>query len=188
MTYPLTKEDGKFLLLIEDKRDKLFFAIGLYAGRRVQEITHMKWGWLLNDRGPRIWVPKQKKWMYFPRSRKLTKIINECYEGQDLDSYFMIGRAGCDGSKPMSTTGVNSIIKKYFAEKGIKTIKETSHCLRKTFAVRFIEANRDKEKEVDLLIWLQKYFGHKDLDTTIRYIGFEAKRLGELCENIDYSI
>jgi integrase len=187
-TQPLSKLDGSKLLSVEDKRDRLFLGIGLYTGRRVQEITNMTWRFLLDHSINTIYVPKQKGYHFFPRSSRLIDLIDECYEGQPVDNYFMTGRRGTDGIKPMSTTGVNKMLKKYFPLMGIETIKEASHCLRKTFAVNFLEANRDKEKEIYLLGFLQDYFGHKNMKTTLRYIGLEDKNLGALCENINYEI
>jgi len=186
-TSPLKTEDAAILLRVESKRDRLFFACMLFSGRRIGEVKEMKWSFLFDERGPKIWVSKQKKFMYFPKSSKLLKIIEECYGDQDMDSYIFTGRRGCDGKSPMGHSGINKMIKRYFATFNIITRQNASHCLRKTFAKNIIEKNVKLGMEpIKAYKWLQKYFGHRSLDYTFMYTGFEEEELNGMVENVCY--
>ena len=177
------KSDASKLLTIKDRRDRLFFACMLFSGRRMGEVKGMKWSFLFDEKGPKIWVYKQNKFMYFPRSSRLLQIIEECYEGQAMDSYIFTGRRGCNGQKPMGHSGINKMIKRYCAEFNISTRQEASHCLRKTFARNFYEKNGETIKTLQRL---KLYFGHTSLDYTFMYTGLEEEEFNDMVENVCY--
>ena len=182
-TRPLSNKDAKKLLSVKDKRDRLYFGLSLYAGKRVGENLSLKWYMLLDPKGPKLKSPKQKKYLYFPKSDALIELIKECYEDQDKDEYVFIGRRGTLGGSPMTSKGINKMIKRYFCALGIVTRGESSHCLRKTFGRNYYDRSGG---DFNALMWLQKYFGHSDPGITIRYIGLEEEELAAKVNKVSY--
>jgi hypothetical protein len=86
--------------------------------------------------------------------------------------------------KPLSTEGVNRyIVKKWFSALNIRTKNASSHSLRKTFARNFFDNNG---KDLEALVVLSKYLCHKDISTTLCYIGVEAEKIRSGAKNISY--
>lgn len=183
-TAPLRPDEAPKLLTLKDKRSLMYMAIAVYTGRRVSEIRTMKWEDLFDETDMKIYIPKQKKYMYFPKNPELIEIAKECYEGQPMDSYIFTGRRGADRRKPMSIAGINNhIIKPSLKKLGIKTRVASTHCIRKTFAVTYAEANKDLGPVI-VMRDIQKYFGHKNIETSFVYMGQEEKMLQERINNM----
>lgn len=174
-TAPIHPDEAPKLLTLEDWRSLLYMAIAVYTGRRVSEIRTMTWGDLFDEKGAKMFIPKQKTYMYFPKNDDLLRIAKDVYRDQPLDSYIFTGRRGADRRKPMSITGINNhIIKPALRKLGIKTRVESSHCIRKTFSVVYAEANKDLGPVI-VMRDLQRYLGHKNIETTFIYIGAAEK-------------
>jgi integrase len=183
-TSPLSFADAAKLLSINDRRDRLLFACSLFLGLRgTSELCKLKWGDLLGE-SAMVWQPKTSKYRELTIVPKLREIIEWSYEGQPKDNYIFTARRGSKGDKPMTNTGLNKVIRKWFDYFGITTrLNDSSHCLRKTFALNYIKMNGDN---IFSLERLRSNFGHADIKTTLRYADIEYERLTMEMKNIQY--
>lgn len=184
-TSHISAKDAGKLFAIEDKRDRLLFAAGLWLGlRATSELCRLKWKDLLNVETVKVWQPKTSKFREVAMPLALKPVVNECYEGQDPDSYIFTGRRGQDGTKPLSNKAVNDLIRKYFSEFGIKTrLNSSSHCLRKTWGRCYLDANGC---DIDTLSFLQNNFGHSSIAITMTYLSIDFERQAQMVNNIKY--
>jgi site-specific recombinase XerD len=164
----LSKAEIDKLLSIPDKYQRLIIALGLRTGLRVHEIvkvslsdfTEREGKWFLNVLG------KGRKYRVVSVNQKMIDELIE-YFGEFKDKVIF----------PMSTSNVSRILGKWCKKLEIEPI--SPHSLRYSYATRL-------EKNGATLRQIQEVLGHKNIQTTIRYLKKEHKYDNDLSELIDY--
>jgi integrase len=196
-TEPITKQVDveKMLTGILDPRDRLFFNLYIRTAYRFAELQYIKWSDLIVDGHPvvkltRIMVKSKKgkgkgKKRSVKVGQELRHEIVKAYESiqpYNLDSYIFIPKRGGTKFEPITNTGANKMISKYFKILNIKTTGAKScHALRKTgaywFYKRALEVN-SKEALKMTCNWLC----HSSPAITMIYLGLDREQV-ELIED-----
>lgn len=182
-TSPIEASEAGKLLKIEDRRDKLLFACGLFLGLRCNEICKLRWKDILEEELA-IHQSKTGKTRRMSSPVKFREIVEECYDGQDVEELVFVGRRGSTRKKGLVNKSVNDILRKYIASEGVKTRGAvSSHSLRKSMARAFYEANG---RSADALAFLQAILQHSSITITLIYIGVQHDLMAERVNLISY--
>lgn len=182
-TSPIEASEAGKLLKVNDRRDKLLFACGLFLGLRCNEICKLTWGDIIGEEIA-IYQSKTGKTRRMSSPVKFKEIVRECYDGQPSDSLIFVGRRGSTGKKGLSNKAVNDILRKHISGQGVKTRGAvSSHSLRKSMARAFYEANG---RSADALAFLQTVLQHSSITITLIYIGVQHDLMAEKVNLISY--
>jgi len=173
----LLKADG-------DHEGRLMFAIGFYTGLRISDILALKWEVL--------WGPPKEFTVIESKTGKARKIqvhgdlaeivkdAKGAIKPAQTDFVFRSRRGVAIGA-PLTVVGANFRIKEVFEKYGISTQNASSHCLRKTFARRVYDANKQSEAA---LILLSKILNHASPAVTRQYIGLTSEVVADAYLNL----
>jgi integrase len=162
-------------LLVRLKRDLrnreyLLIGTGAYLGLRASDLLDLKWSDVLDKEELYITEKKTGKYRSISINTSLKEILT--YSTKELsrqgkfhhDSFLFANRKG----GKVSIQYINRILKKTFADYGVKTQNASTHTLRKTFGKRVWEMDGKSERS---LIYLSQIFNHSSVSITRRYIG-----------------
>ena len=159
-----------FLGAIDDEDDYMLFDLLLSTGMTVGGLLTLK--------------PKNIKW----RERRLlvygtqdTPVIDKCLE--ELQHY--IKKYGIRRGQIIFNRYTDKLIgeklRLYAVKAGLKNAKKlTPHCLRHSFAIRFIQQSRRPSALEDL----RRFLGHHTIATTQRYLDYSAKESQDAYEEV----
>ena len=187
------------IMTIEDWRDRLYWAIGLWTALRIGEIRVTKWGDLIDYEHNevreishwKIQKKKKDKWQPVALPPQLREIIWDCYleaGTPPAETYCFLAHRGRQGNKPLSRWSINQMVRKYIEGFGMKTDgNPSSHTLRKTMAVAFLEELRAAGDPMALEKTSQ-LLRHDNPATTMRYLGLTEKQLFKDVNRVTYDI
>lgn len=163
-------------------RNKALFALGVATGFRVKELLSLKVKDIYNIQNRQLlpYISVQKKNMKKCNSRppvKYSEAINDYMikyiqsrPELDEDSYlFASTRITTDENgitmlRPILVRSAIRIIKNAYEDSGLNDLNLGSHSMRKSFAARIYEASGHD------LLKTQKAMGHKNMDSTTKYL------------------
>lgn len=151
-------------------RDFVIVVVSIGCGPRGRELLRMK-GSDLTDMG--MVVPEAKTGpRVVPLLPELQEIIRGCARlFPDPDAPIISDAQG----RPISLHSLNTILRKLAARAGVAPF--TSHTLRRTCATLFVQCGAS-------IVDVQALLGHKQITTTIRYVGLPEKALDCLRSNV----
>lgn len=187
-TVPISPEMAALLLETADVRKRVMFGLFLQNGLRVGEIISIKWGTLLSamdGKMAKIKIPKQSrngkvKFRDVVLRDELVADIKKFHLGQKADEYvFTAVRSNCRTleKKHLSSAGFNKLLKQEMKAKGISSEGNiSSHALRKTFCTELIRSLvGEGYTELEALFMAKDVMGHRSVETTRIYAGFQRK-------------
>ena len=191
-TRPLTTEEiiavsNQFSGTFEIRNHSLFL-LGISIGGRISELLALKIGDVWQNRQPvsdllfkKGAVKGKETSRMVPVNNDGQKAINELinwhierYGYLDPKRPLFISR---QGGQPLSRSQAHRILEAAFTKAGLNG-KLATHSLRKTFAQRCFDACGDIYQVSELL-------GHKDVETTKRYIGISYTKLQQTVKAIE---
>ncbi len=155
-------------ILRQNKRDLLFFVMGINSGLRISDILALDVKDVHNVSHIEVVEKKTDKRKKFFVNSKLRPMIAEFIKGRKDDEPLFLSRFGNRLNRIRAYEIVNFACKK----SGIK-YKVGTHTLRKTFGYHHYRQFKD-------VALLQRIFNHSSPCVTMRYIGIEQ-------DNIDAS-
>lgn len=198
MTQPITENEIKRLLNIDDLRDRLFIKILFYGVRRAGEVRGLRWKDVIKDGE----VKKTIRFKLLKKKKKLKEKtigkeefrdvptdmfkddLQEWYRVQqyvdpEFHVFYARTRYGRRSARnPMTKDGVNLMLKKYMQD--IDTEVKSSHVLRKTGAtLTYNKLCENPETKPIALFIIQGMLGHKDPASTVKYLGIDEKKIYE---------
>ena len=151
----------KFLVAINDIRDRAMFMVMLRCGLRVEEVSRLTIDALDLPRS-RLFVANGKgakdRVVYLSKDARSSLEAYLKLRTSKLRSLFLVSKGRVKGT-PLSVRGIQKRIE-YYAE--ITGIDVSCHSLRHTFATQLLNADADLSSIQDLL-------GHAHVTTTQRY-------------------
>lgn len=152
-----------------DARSVMLFHVALYTAFRYSDYVEVKWKDLYNKKVWKVKQKKNKKWRTVDLHPQLIEAVKLCFPGDEhLEDHILVSKRGPNIGKPLTLTGLNSLIRKTLDKYKIEHNNASSHSLRKTWATRFYEANG---KTDEALILLSELLVHADTKVTRAYIG-----------------
>lgn len=149
------------LLDKEDKRDYIFFQLGINTGYRISDLLRLRVHHL-RAKEIKIIEKKTRKQKSFEMNPSVRRELLELLKDRDDFDYIIKSREGTN--KPLTRSMTYKIIRditaKYNLEGGIG-----NHTLRKTYGYHFYIETKD-------VVALQNIFNHSDPSITLRYIGY----------------
>ena len=173
---PLT--DDQVCMLVRNfspqDTDSVLVAFILDTGIRSKSVRHVKVDDLDFENGlVVIRVTKNHEVLVLPLSEALRNLLKEYIAlNQITDGYLFRNRNG-GGMYDRST--VYKFVKRYLRRCGVQ--KSGAHLFRYTFGKIMVENNCNA-------MLLQKWFGHRTMDETKRYIRLYSSELKEACERV----
>lgn len=157
------------------ERDIALITVLLHTGMRVSELTNLKKRDIDIENGYFKIARKGRKEQYLPLNSEATTILSQYLQKRPVsgsEECFI----GTDG-KGMSRGSVYNIVRRYLRLAGIKKEKHGPHVLRHTFCTRLHRQGVDP-------FTIRALAGHKDLNTTMRYINIEARQHAAAVEKL----
>lgn len=186
------EEASKLLGVIEDPRDRLYVALGLYLGPRHSETATIRWADILNELGQpvskfKLYAKKQKKMREILVPDAMKEVILSCYGDQPMNHLCCPSkwRGYISGKDTLTSQAGRDLLAKYYKKAGIKNVQAGTHVLRRTFGRRFYQSNGATPHA---LIMLQKYFEHSSVEQTMQYIGLTQEELAEMAGKVSYEL
>lgn len=160
-------------------REYLLLGTGAYLGLRASDLLNLRWSDLLDKDEIVITEKKTRKVRQITINPSLKDILS--YVSADLakrgkfnaDAYLFANRRG----EKVSIQYINRLLKKTFADFGIRTQNASTHTLRKTFGKRVWEMDGKSERS---LIYLSQIFNHSSIGITRRYIGIVQEDIRDI--------
>ena len=159
-----------------NKRNYIFFLVGIYTGLRVGDILSLKIKDVYNKPGIKIKAKKTGKDINIKFNKELKKALDEYAAGKDPDEYLI-----------KSKQGYNKAISRIQAYRILKSIADKfkldgigCHSLRKTFGYHYYYAT-DKD-----IVTVQRALGHSDPSITLRYIGIIKEDIDRGIDNLKF--
>jgi integrase len=172
---------GLLIRLKTAKRNKEYLLIGTgsYLGLRASDLLNLRWSDLIGKDEFTVIEKKTGKNRHITINPSLKEIFN--YISSELtkkgnfnkDGYLFANRYG----KKLSIQYINKLLKKTFANFGVKTQNASTHTLRKTFGKRVWEMDGKSERS---LIYLSQIFNHSSISITRRYIGIVEEDIRDI--------
>lgn len=175
-----------FLLLLDKLKRKekyqmlLLIATGGYMGLRISDIRLLRWKHLTEAPTIEICEKKTGKLRLITINPVLQDLANYVFDKlcKRKDDYIFCNRQG----NPLSIQYINRKLHEIFFQNNIKLSKNnSSHCLRKSFALRVWESNNRSEAS---LLMLSTIFRHSSLSTTRLYLGIRDEEIANIYLNI----
>lgn len=171
-TQPLKWEEAMDLLdNIIDPKSRLLFALGFYTGFRVGDIRKLRWNKILKAERISLKEGKTGKQKTVKIHPKLAEIIADSHGSIKPKFDYLLIFSGKDSKTVMSWEALNKRVKKVLKDYEVETVKPSSRLLRKTFARRFFDVQREKGLQAEALIYLGEMFNHSSIKQTRQYIG-----------------
>ena len=168
--FPLIFDDNDFLKIInstDNIKHKLWFALGLGSGLRINEVVTLKMGDFSFNTGRIRVIGKGNKQRYVPFPELTHNLLLEYYEKykneiEKFGGYIFFSVRNDYNNKHISEDAINYAInklkKKFNLDKSI-----TFHTLRHSFATNYIRNGGDLWK-------LKKILGHSHINSTTIYV------------------
>lgn len=159
-----------------NKRNYIFFLMGIYTGLRIGDILSLKVKDVCNKPGIKIKAEKTGKEINIKFNKELKKALDDYIDGKDMDEYLIKSRQGYNKaiSRIQAYRILNDIAQKFKLD-GIGC-----HSLRKTFGYHYYYAT-DKD-----IVTVQRALGHSDPSVTLRYIGIVKEDIDKGIDNLKY--
>jgi integrase len=160
-------------------KEYLLIGTGAYLGLRASDLLNLRWIDLINRNEVTINEKKTGKSRLITINTSLKEIL--LYVSTELekqgsfsvDAYLFANRKG----EKVSLQYINRLLKKTFADFGVKTQNASTHTLRKTFGKRVWEMDGKSERS---LIYLSQIFNHSSTSITRRYIGIVQEDIRDI--------
>jgi site-specific recombinase XerD len=104
-----------------------------------------------------------------PLSARLLRELRQWWSSHRTKPWLFPGMAGTSRQRPMNVTSVQRTVKQIVVRSGLKK-SASMHTLRHSYATHLLEAGVD-------LVTIQRLLGHRDLQTTARYLHLTAPQL-----------
>ena len=165
------------------KRNYAFIQLALQTGVRIGEIVKLQFRDLsIQERIGFVKVVDGKglRERKIPLNATVRRALSAYFKEKFLqpdDFIFATKRGG-----PVTIRGLQSIVQTLGKKAHIKRVHFTTHTLRHTFAMNFLQANEGK------LVELASLLGHESLNTTAIYTRASEESLAESVEKIEANI
>jgi integrase/recombinase XerD len=169
-------------------RDRALFILGIKSGFRISEMLSLKIGDIIHSGRMVDKVSVRRENMkkktegrtvrLHPYARKALKVwLAQLRESGYMTSDDFVFQSNRGGNRPISRVQAWRILNSVAKDNGF-TGKVGTHSMRKTFADRVYDAlDRD-------LVKLQKALGHRNMNSTVQYLGFREEEIDEAIMNI----
>lgn len=172
---------GLLVRLKKAKRNRKYLLIGTgsYLGLRASDLLNLPWSDLMHKDEIAITEKKTGKNRHLTINLSLKDILSSVSadlqkNGKfNLDAYLFSNQQG----KKVSIQYINRLLKKTFADFGVRTQNASTHTLRKTFGKRVWEMDGKSERS---LIYLSQIFNHSGIGITRRYIGIVQEDIRDI--------
>ena len=166
------------------RRNVAILSLMLYAGLRVGEVVKLQVGnvTILQRKG-KVFVPYSKGGVsrFVPLSKEARRALTVWFqvhpllkgEKQNGDENVILFPS--KSLKPLSPRNVYDVVEKYARRAGLDGV--SPHTLRHTFATMMVETGADVRTVQGLL-------GHKNLETTMRYLHPNEERMQDLVDRL----
>lgn len=171
-------------LASEGQKTWAFYCIMSFClGLRASDVRKLKWKDILNKQSLVVTEKKTSKTKSIPIGTRTQENITKMYEYMHfplLDSYVFATEKS--GDTPVSLQYINRLAKKWKAKYHLQIGNFSSHTFRKTFG-RYVYEKRNKSNEA--LLELNRIFRHRDLQTTLIYIGVTDDNIYKVFSSMD---
>lgn len=175
------------------ERNLMLFLLGVATGYRAEDLVDLTIGeikealideffFIQEKKQYRRWKNKKNKEPEYnkkiPKKRKaviksnLKKLLKEYIKGKNKSEYAFASKKG----KYIAAKSYSEFLTTVGKELGLEHI--SGHSMRKTYANRLWEEKHDME-------YVRKAIGHKDIETTKLYLGFNNKDIEDAAEVTD---
>jgi integrase len=164
-------------------REYLLIGTGAYLGLRASDLLNLRWSDFMDKDEIEITEKKTGKVRQItinPSLKDILSLVSADLAKQgkfNIDAYLFANRKG----NKVSIQYINRLLKKTFADFGIKTQNASTHTLRKTFGKRVWEMDGKSERS---LIYLSQIFNHSSIGITRRYIGIVQENIRDIYMNL----
>lgn len=178
--------------LLEDDNLMLFGAItlGVYFGLRASDLLSLRWDLLIENGDPvdffELWEQKTRSRRKKPRKFEVCQNAKDCIRllqkktNPKMLKTYVFSRT-LDGH--YSIMWLNTELKRAFKKHHVDYSDHvSSHLLRKTYGRRYWHVNEYSEKSI---VILQHVFGHRNMATTMRYLGITEKEVAKSYAMLD---
>lgn len=161
-------------LKLQNKRDALMFAMGIYTGLRISDILNLRVRDVRNKSFISIRENKTRKEQLIPINKFLRKQIEEfIFDKKDFEYLF---KSPKKINKPITRQQAYNILTKAAKVFGVQSVG--CHTLRKTFGYMTYQKTKDAAQLMDI-------FNHSDIYVTLRYIGVNQDTKNKIYHEVD---
>ncbi|MBF5060174.1 tyrosine-type recombinase/integrase [Candidatus Neptunochlamydia vexilliferae] len=165
------------------KRNYAFIQLALQTGMRIGEIVNLQFRDISIQQRVgfvRIVDGKGLRERKIPLNATARRALSAYLKGRSLqpDDFVFATKRG----EPATVRGLQAIIQSLGKKAHIKRVHLTTHTLRHTFAMNFLQANEGK------LVELASLLGHESLNTTAIYTRASEESLAESVKQIEVNI
>lgn len=159
-----------------NKRNYIFFLMGIYTGMRIGDILRIRIKDVYKKHGIKIKAQKTGKEINIKFNTELKKAIDYYASGKEPGEYLVKSRQGYN--KPISRIQAYRILDGIAEKFNLDNIG--CHSLRKTFGYHYYYATGKD------IVAVQRALGHSDPSVTLRYIGIVQEDIDRGIDNLKY--
>ena len=152
------------------------------TGLRYSDVSRIKWSDILEKRKLVITAQKTNKTHSIPLGSNASEHLQTLYEklGKPDKDSIIISTPGTKG-KPMKIQYVNRILKAWVHKYDLNIENFSTHTFRKTFG-RYVYDKGGRDDRA--LLYLNRIFKHKNLETTMVYLGIRDEEISSIFNTI----
>jgi len=161
------------------QRDMAIIVLFLHAGIRVSELVNLELTNVDLEMGQMKVVRKENKEQYLHANGEAVRVLANYLHSrpQGQNGRFFVGTKGNN----LGRAYVYGVVRRYLNLAGINKGKRGPHLLRHTFCTRL------HQKGVDPFT-IKELAGHKNINTTMRYIKIENKEQAEAIDRLEFGM
>ena len=154
------------------------------TGLRFSDVSHLKWGDVIDKRRIIITAQKTGKTHSIPIGQNASEHFSILYERMkrpNKGSYILASQEGGE-NKPVSIQYVNRELKNWISKYDLNIENFSTHTFRKTFG-RYVYEKSGRDETA--LLYLNRIFKHTSIDTTMIYLGIRDDEISGIFNSIE---
>ena len=180
-------EDYKKLVQLLIDKEKYYWAcyciLSFCTGLRYSDVSRLKWSDVLNQKHLIISAKKTGKTHLIPIGDNASDHLSTLYKRlgyPKLTSYILATTKNPD--KPASIQYINGELKRMAKKYKLSIDNFSTHTFRKTFG-RYVYEKSGRSNES--LLYLNRIFKHRDINTTMIYLGIRDEEIASIFHSIE---
>lgn len=172
--------------LIDEKKYwwACYCILSFCTGLRFSDVRKIRWGDVLNHQKIVITAQKTGKTHVITIGQNASEHFITLYSrmGRPSRHDLILSNKSGDETKPVSIQYINRMLKKFVIQYELNIDNFSTHTFRKTFGRYVYEKSGRTERS---LLYLNRIFKHKDLDTTMIYLGIRDDEISNIFNSIE---
>lgn len=172
--------------LIDEKKYwwACYCILSFCTGLRFSDVRRIQWGDVLNERKVVITAQKTGKTHVITIGQNASEHFITLYKlmGRPSRRSLVLASQNSGEDKPVSIQYINKTLKRWVIQYELNIDNFSTHTFRKTFGRYVYDKSGRTEKS---LLYLNRIFKHKDLDTTMIYLGIRDDEISNIFNSIE---